>query len=53
MWKAFPKNHAMIYAFHQMNHRIDQKKITAKIYEVLRYQFVEIHSKMMKRKESH
>lgn len=52
MWKAFPKDYAMMYAFHQMNHRTDQK-ISAKIYEVLRYQFIVVHSKTMKRKKSY
>ena len=37
MWKAFPKNHAMIKAFQQMC-RLNEK-ITAKVYEVLKLNY--------------
>jgi len=45
MWKAFPKDYAMIKAFHQMSNRLNEK-ITAKVYKILKIEFVEIQRKI-------
>jgi len=51
MWKAFPKDYAMIKAFYQMSNRLDEK-ITAKVYEVLKIEVSEVQSKSQKRNPS-
>jgi len=39
LWKAFPKDYSMTEAFHQMSHRQQKQRITAKVYEILRLEF--------------
>ena len=41
MWKTFPKDDAMIAAFHQMSHGQQKQKITVKVYECLRLNYKE------------
>ena len=45
MYKAFPANHSMNVAFHRVIHGKHEQKITAKVYEVLRFEFSKLHSK--------
>ena len=45
MWKAFPKDYAMIEAFRQMSYRLDEK-ITSKVFEILKIEFVEVQRKI-------
>jgi len=47
MWKAFPDDYAMIKAFQRINTRL-KRKITAKVYEVLRLEFSKIQSRSQK-----
>jgi len=44
MWKAFPKDHAMIYAFWNFANK-NNYKTTAKVYEILRLKFSETSRK--------
>lgn len=49
MWKAFPKDYAMMHAFERMvNSNRYEQKITSKIYEKLMSQFSERSSSRMK-----
>ena len=48
MYKAFPKDYAMIEAFHQMSTRLDEK-ITSKVYEVLKLKFNKVQSEISKK----
>ena len=44
MWKAFPKDYAMIYTFHQMSNKTN-KIITSKVYEISKIEFVDAQRK--------
>lgn len=44
MYKAFPKNYAMIKAFYRMSNGQQKQKITAKVYGILRLQYSQILS---------
>lgn len=48
LWKAFPKNKAMMFAFNQMAGRVKNKgiRLNSRVYEKLRNEFVEISSKI-------
>jgi len=45
MWKAFPNNKEMTYAFYEMSKRQQKQKITAKVYEVLKLEFSKVQSR--------
>ena len=47
MWKAFPKDYAMIEAFQQMRTRLDEK-ISSKVFEILRIKSNATRSKIAK-----
>jgi len=48
MWKAFPKDRAVIYAFNRISYRLD-KQTTSKTYEVLRLEFNKVQSENVRK----
>ena len=48
MWKAFPKDYAMMYAFNRISYRLD-KQTTSKTYEVLRLEFNKVQSEKVRK----
>ena len=53
MWKAFPKDYAMIKAFNRMSNSQQKQRITAKVYKILKLQHSEVVSKSQKRKNTY